>query len=724
MPYSINAHVDFSTAPQSGVATFALFKTNGSQPQLLQTSLGGTFGPTLGNPISAGSTIIAGLIVTGTITGGYSMFDNVGNVYLPVLTLLGPTSMVFWYCPTPLVGSGITFSFSVGGWTGDLSSFCAEVSNLDVPSPLDVQTAMAVSSGSDFDMTLTPTQSYDYAVFIFNAKGQTTYLVPTGENWDVWGTPETYQLGTAIYSNFLPAIPVTVTSCTPNSGSTLGGTSITNLAGTSFATGATVTFGGVPATNVVVVSSTQITCVTPANSAGTADIVVTNLDLSTGTLVGGFTYISSLHPTTTSISGTSNPSTFTYPVTFTVDVVVNSSPPLPSPAGSITIFDGDNVLISGLPLVSGAVQYTTEALSTGIHTITADYIPSGGSLSPSSASTLRAVLPLSGLWTNAAFTNRLALYCNPQTGPYVSPALGAFNPQRDMQFYVDGDLLNIVTVSFDAVNNRYLMFSYGTFNLQGVIQGTYHLPSPPFVESTGAGSAPFDKSAIANGYSSAVVFSTPLTPAYSGEWSLLIAGIDGALSGSGLPTPGTWTSITGPHEYAAYSSDAADFSPQIALAANSQWAALLSLFFTNGLTPAIVQSASAASTGMESAVASLSQPPTPGNTILAFAIGRLGLSTAAPQPLFVTDSENDPYQIVGTAFQAGTGSQYAYQATLFCYSLPVGSPPAMPDAFTVYGLGGAFTSGTWWVLEVSNLESVASVVPPQALIGKYSVYGA
>ena len=70
------------------------------------------------------------------------------------------------------------------------------------------------------------------------------------------------------------AAPSTVTAVNPNSGATLGGTSIT-ITGTNL-TGATgVTVGGVACTNVVVVSATSITCTTPAGSAGTASVLVT-----------------------------------------------------------------------------------------------------------------------------------------------------------------------------------------------------------------------------------------------------------------------------------------------------------------------------------------------------------------------------------------------------------------------------------------------------------------
>ena len=66
----------------------------------------------------------------------------------------------------------------------------------------------------------------------------------------------------------------TVSSVSPNSGPAAGGTTVT-ITGANFAAGATVTFGGAAATNVVVVSGTQITATTPAGSAGAATVTVT-----------------------------------------------------------------------------------------------------------------------------------------------------------------------------------------------------------------------------------------------------------------------------------------------------------------------------------------------------------------------------------------------------------------------------------------------------------------
>src|SRR5262249_2282266 len=99
----------------------------------------------------------------------------------------------------------------------------------------------------------------------------------------------------------------TLSSIDPNSGSTTGNTSVT-LTGTNFNGGATVSFGGTPATGVTVVSNTSIIVTTPAHASGVVDIVLTNLDGQSATLAGGFTYyaptsLSSVTPSSGSTLG-------------------------------------------------------------------------------------------------------------------------------------------------------------------------------------------------------------------------------------------------------------------------------------------------------------------------------------------------------------------------------------------------------------------------------------
>ncbi|HEV7920728.1 MAG TPA: IPT/TIG domain-containing protein [Thermoanaerobaculia bacterium] len=83
-------------------------------------------------------------------------------------------------------------------------------------------------------------------------------------------------------------------SVTPGTGSTAGGTTIT-ISGTGFASGATVTIGGVAASHVVFVDASTLTAVTPlgpTNEQATQpkDVTVTNPDGQAATRIGAFTY--------------------------------------------------------------------------------------------------------------------------------------------------------------------------------------------------------------------------------------------------------------------------------------------------------------------------------------------------------------------------------------------------------------------------------------------------
>lgn len=86
-----------------------------------------------------------------------------------------------------------------------------------------------------------------------------------------------------------------VSSVLPNSGANNVATSIT-VSGTDFRPGAQVTVGGTACTNVIVTSSTSITCTVPAKTAtcGPRDIVVIHPDDGkSATGLGLFTYRSS-----------------------------------------------------------------------------------------------------------------------------------------------------------------------------------------------------------------------------------------------------------------------------------------------------------------------------------------------------------------------------------------------------------------------------------------------
>ncbi|MFL6374365.1 MAG: IPT/TIG domain-containing protein [Pyrinomonadaceae bacterium] len=76
------------------------------------------------------------------------------------------------------------------------------------------------------------------------------------------------------YTYNAPTPAPTVTSVSPTSGTTSGGTSVT-ITGTNFTGATAVSFGGTPATSFTVNSATSITATSPAHAAGTVDVTVT-----------------------------------------------------------------------------------------------------------------------------------------------------------------------------------------------------------------------------------------------------------------------------------------------------------------------------------------------------------------------------------------------------------------------------------------------------------------
>ena len=97
-------------------------------------------------------------------------------------------------------------------------------------------------------------------------------------------------VGNAIGSGaFTFVTPPTISSVSPATGSTAGGTFIT-ITGTNLDGTTSVTVGGVAATSLNVISSTSITAVTPAGTAGAVSVAVTT-PYGAASLASAFTYV-------------------------------------------------------------------------------------------------------------------------------------------------------------------------------------------------------------------------------------------------------------------------------------------------------------------------------------------------------------------------------------------------------------------------------------------------
>ncbi|MGA2621849.1 MAG: IPT/TIG domain-containing protein, partial [Thermoguttaceae bacterium] len=102
------------------------------------------------------------------------------------------------------------------------------------------------------------------------------------------------------------AVPA-VNSVSPNSGPLAGGTPIT-ISGSNFAGPTAVYFGTTAATNVTVVSSTEVTATIPKGKAGTVNVTVTTLGGTSATSSADkYTYTSTAAPTITSVTAATSP---------------------------------------------------------------------------------------------------------------------------------------------------------------------------------------------------------------------------------------------------------------------------------------------------------------------------------------------------------------------------------------------------------------------------------
>jgi hypothetical protein len=176
----------------------------------------------------------------------------------------GPTA------PAPTISSISPNSGPTAGGTSVTISGSGFVSGATVSLGSTAATNVVVTNSSTITATTGSHSAGTVDVVVTNADGQTATLAQG-------------------FSYTAPAAAPTVSGVNPTSGPTAGGTSIT-ISGTGFASGATVTVGGSAATNVVVSNSTTITATTPAHSAGTVDVVVTNPNGQTGGKLSAFTY--------------------------------------------------------------------------------------------------------------------------------------------------------------------------------------------------------------------------------------------------------------------------------------------------------------------------------------------------------------------------------------------------------------------------------------------------
>jgi large repetitive protein len=201
-----------------------------------------------------------------------------------------------------------------------------------------------------------------------------------------------------------------VWSVEPDGGDVSGGAFVA-VTGFGFVPGATVTFGSTPATDVTVLSATQLTAVSPAHVSGSVDVQVTTREgTSPATTTDLFSYgpptISSLSPNTGPVTGGT---LVTITGTgFTPDATVVF---VRSPAASVDVVSGTEI-VATTPTGVGSVDVI-------VQTPDGDSIPSPSSIFIFGGPAITSITPDSGPLTG---------------GTYVTITGSLFTPDTTVQF--------------------------------------------------------------------------------------------------------------------------------------------------------------------------------------------------------------------------------------------------------------------------------------------------
>ena len=245
-----------------------------------------------------------------TVINDWSIKPRSGNVY-PDVSIVGGHAYAFdaWYYE---YGGGANFTLTYSPDNGSTwatvpaSYFTSSGVAPVVVAPSPTVTSVAPASGSTVggtSLTITGTSFVTGATVTVGGAACTdvafvsatslTCTSPAGNAGavDVVVTnPDGKTVTkTGAFTYQTPVVLPTISAVTPSTGATVGSRWIT-ITGTGFVSGATVTVGGAACSPTIFLSATSLNCLNPGGSAGAKDVIVTNPDNNSVTLVGGYTY--------------------------------------------------------------------------------------------------------------------------------------------------------------------------------------------------------------------------------------------------------------------------------------------------------------------------------------------------------------------------------------------------------------------------------------------------
>jgi hypothetical protein len=355
--------VDVSVTNPSGSAVYPYSFTFLALPTITNGGTGGGTAPNYG-PVTGGTTVI----ITGTnLTGGAFTFGG-----LPAVCTVNPAGTQAT-CTTPAHTAGpvdVTVTTTTGSATSTGGFTYYEVPTIAAGGvspnvgPIAGGTPITITgtflTGGTFTIdglpllacTVNPAGTQANCTTPAHAAGPVNIAVTT--------------LGGTATSGFT-YIAQAITGMTPNFGPTGGGTSVV-ITGTGFTGSTAFTFGGTAAV-CTVNSDTQVTCTSPAHSAGAVDVIITTPS-GPATSTGGFTYIPATLTVTASGPATLKPGDqYVYTFAYTTNVTPFSAQVLFTLPGHTTYVSNTGGYVC--TPAAGVVTCTLGAITTnGSFTVT------------------------------------------------------------------------------------------------------------------------------------------------------------------------------------------------------------------------------------------------------------------------------------------------------------------------------------------------------------------
>jgi hypothetical protein len=326
------------------------------------------------------------------------------------------------------------------------------------------------------------------ATYTINSNTQITATSPANSagTYDITVTTPGGTSATSAADQFTYVAAPTVTSVSPTSGATAGGTTVV-ITGTNLAGATAVTFGATAATGYTVNSATQITATAPVVSAGTVNVRVTTVGGTSATSASNqYTYVAP--PVSSSFSygaaAYNDGSNATVPISLTGHL---TNSPTSYAVGSATTAQGGSVTVDN----SGVATYTPPVGFRGNDSFVFTGTNLGGTSAPATVvifmldPTLSVSLPSSTATVGRAYNSGSAVvtFSGGRASYTINSISGLPSGLSDSGGVISGmpDVSGVFTVTVNVTDSS---IGIGPYNTNVTATLTVSLPPAPVVSST------------------------------------------------------------------------------------------------------------------------------------------------------------------------------------------------------------------------------------------------